>query len=104
MALRDDQLVAEILGDESKCPASGLDPKSQALARLAATIALDAGMSSYQHAVQRALDAGALPEEIVGTLLVIVSLTGVPKACSAAPKLALAMGYDVDAALERWDP
>ena len=47
--------------------------------------------------------AGATADEIVGTLVAVVSLTGVPRAVAAAPKLGLALGYDVDAVLEGLD-
>jgi 4-carboxymuconolactone decarboxylase len=100
LALRDEALVSEVLANEPSRAASGLDAKTHALVRLSATIALDAGQSSYQHAVERALAAGATTDEIVGTLVAVISLTGVPRAASAAPKLGLALGYDVDAAFE----
>jgi hypothetical protein len=44
----------------------------------------------------------ALGDEVL--VLAVVGLTGVPRAVAAAPKLALALGYDVEAALEGLDP
>ena len=82
---------------------SGLEDKTHALVRLGTTVAVEAGQTSYQLAVERALAAGATPDEIAGTLFAVVCLTGVPRAVAAAPKLALALGYDVDAALEGLD-
>ena len=103
LALGDEALVAAVLAGEPSREASVLEDKTHALVRLSTTVAVDAGQASYQLAVERALAAGATPDEITGTLLAVVSLTGVPRAVAAAPKLALALGYDVEAALEGFD-
>jgi 4-carboxymuconolactone decarboxylase len=103
LALGDEALVAAILTNEASRDESGLDAKSHALVRLSTTVAVDAGQSSYQHAVERALAAGVTTDEIVGTLVAVVTLTGVPRAVAAAPKLGLALGYDVDSALQGLD-
>jgi 4-carboxymuconolactone decarboxylase len=104
LALRDDGLIAAFLANESSREASGLDAKTHALVRLGATVTVDGSQSSYQHAVDRALAAGVTTDEIVGALVAVISLTGVPRAAAAAPKLGLTLGYDVDAALERLGP
>jgi 4-carboxymuconolactone decarboxylase len=103
LALGDEALVAAVLASEPTSDASGLDEKTHALVRLGAIAAVDAEHGSYQLAVGRALAAGASPDEISGTLLAVVCLTGLPRAAAAAPKLALALGYDVEAALEGLD-
>jgi alkylhydroperoxidase/carboxymuconolactone decarboxylase family protein YurZ len=103
LALGDEALVAAVLAGEPNRETSGLEHKTHALVRLSTTFAVDAGQASYQRAVDRALAAGATPDEIAGTLLAVVCLTGVPRAMAAAPKLALALGYDVETALERLD-
>ena len=36
----------------------------------------------------------------MGTLVAAIPIVGAPRVISAAPKLGLALGYDVDAALE----
>lgn len=66
-------------------------------------IALDAGSTSYQCTVAEAVAAGATFDEVVGVLLAVMPATGVPRVTSAAPKLGLALGYDVDEALESID-
>jgi len=96
-------LHAAVLAGEPNREISGLEDKVHALVRLSTTFAVDAGQTSYQLAVERALAAGATPEEIAGTLIAVVGLTGVPRAVAAAPMLALALGYDVEAALEGLD-
>jgi 4-carboxymuconolactone decarboxylase len=103
LAVRDEALVAAVLANEPSRADSGLDAKPHALVRLSTTVAGDAGQACYQHAVERALSAGATTDEIVGTLVAVISLTGVPRAVAAAPKLGLALGYDVDSALEGLD-
>ena len=104
LAVRDETLVEAVLANEpANREQSSLDAKTHAIVRLAATVTVDAGQASYQHAVERALAAGATTDEVVGTLLAVISLTGVPRAVSAAPKLGLALGYDVEAALEKLD-
>jgi hypothetical protein len=42
--------------------------------------------------------------EIVATLGAVTPVTGAAQVVSSAPKVALALGYDVEAALESLDP
>jgi hypothetical protein len=39
----------------------------------------------------------------VGTLIAVAPITGVARVVAAAPEFALALGYDIDAALEAWN-
>jgi 4-carboxymuconolactone decarboxylase len=101
LALNDEQFVASVLGmGGDTVDASHLDPKTHALLRVAASIAVDAAPSSYQSNVETALAAGATVDEIVGSLIAVAATIGLARVVSAAPELALALGYDVDAALE----
>ena len=104
LALHDETLLGLLLADESTPSSSVLGAKTAALVRMAATIAVDAAPSSFQHAVAHALGAGAQCDEIVATLEAVVPVTGAARVVSSAPKLALALGYDVEAALETLDP
>ena len=104
LAVHDEALVGLLLGDENGQVTSALDERTAALVRLAATIAVDAAPSSYQHAVAHALAAGATCEELVATLEALTPVTGAAQVVSSAPKLALALGYDVEDALEQLDP
>jgi alkylhydroperoxidase/carboxymuconolactone decarboxylase family protein YurZ len=102
LAIRDDALLERVLAEE-QCgrPAeSSLDPKTHALACVAALIAMDATSPSYLCAVEAARSAGASDDDIVGCLLAVLPILGEPRVVSAAPKLGLALGYDVGAALE----
>lgn len=81
----------------------GPDPRTAALARLAAAVALGATPASYQRFVDEARAAGANEDDLVGTVHAVASIVGVPRIVAAAPGLALALGYDVDAAFEEAD-
>ena len=103
LAVYDDAFVSLLLGEENTAVASALDTRTAALVRVAATIAIDAAPSSFQHAVTHALAAGATRDEIVATLEAVTPVTGAARVVECAPKVALALGYDVDAALEAID-
>jgi alkylhydroperoxidase/carboxymuconolactone decarboxylase family protein YurZ len=104
LALSDERFVeAELRMGLDTVRVSRLDPKTHALVRLGASLAIDAAPSSYQSAVEPALAAGASIDEIVGTLIAVAPTVGLARVVSAAPELALALGYDVDAAIETRD-
>ena len=103
LAVHDDALVEEILSEETLRPVLGLDGRTTALVRVAATVAVDAAPSSFQHAVALALAAGATNSEIVATLEAVTPVTGAARVVLCAPKLALALGYDVEEALGTLD-
>jgi 4-carboxymuconolactone decarboxylase len=102
LAIRHDAFIQSILAgnDASSITLSELDPKTHALARVAALIALDAPTPSYMWAVESAREAGATDREIVGSLVAVLPAVGATRVVSAAPKLGLALGYDVGQALE----
>lgn len=104
LALRDDLFINGLLAEERASPVlSGLDCRAHALVRIATLIAVDAAPPSYMSAVSAGLDAGLSKKEIVGTLIAVMPTVGVARVVSAAPKLGLALGYDVSAALELVD-
>jgi alkylhydroperoxidase/carboxymuconolactone decarboxylase family protein YurZ len=77
-----------------------LDRKTSTLTRLAALIAAESRVSSYQWAIDAAIATGATEEEIVDVLLTVAPIVGLARVTAAAPELALALGYDVEAASE----
>ncbi|HEY6761779.1 MAG TPA: carboxymuconolactone decarboxylase family protein [Baekduia sp.] len=104
LALNDDNFVSSVLGiAQDTVDVSRLDPKTHALVRLTALLAVDSASSSYNSSVEVALAAGASFDEIVGLLIAMAPAIGLARVVSAAPELALALGYDVDAALEARD-
>jgi 4-carboxymuconolactone decarboxylase len=77
-----------------------LDPKTSALVRLAALVAVGGAVPSYGAEVDAAVSAGATAAEIVCVLVGVIPIVGLPQAVAAAPKLAMALGYDTDDAFE----
>jgi 4-carboxymuconolactone decarboxylase len=77
--------------------ASGLDPKTYALANIAALIASDAAPASYVFQVGFALEVGVTPEEILGLLVALNPTVGNVRIVSAAAEIAFALGIELDA-------
>ena len=101
IAIADDKYVQEVLSnDRANLTASTLDAKAHALVRLGALIAIDAEAPAYMWTLEAARRAGASDDEVVGCLLAALPTLGVARIVSAAPKLGLAMGFDVASALE----
>jgi 4-carboxymuconolactone decarboxylase len=105
LAINDEHLLDELLaaaGNEWDAPQTdrALDTKTLALVRLAALTAVGGAVSSYGYQVDAAIDAGASAAEMVDVLLGVVPTVGIPCVVAAASKLALALGYDAEEALE----
>jgi 4-carboxymuconolactone decarboxylase len=109
LALHDEDCIRAVLAmnlnrDLEHDEASRLTPKTHALVRLAAMLALGAAPVSYQWGVGAALDAGATTDEILGTLIAVAPISGIARVVQATPDVALPIGYDLDAAFEELDP
>ena len=76
-------------------------PATASLVHLAALLALGGSTTSLRWAVELALRAGARDEEIVEVLATVAATVGSARVVAAAPRLALAIGYDID--VEGWD-
>jgi 4-carboxymuconolactone decarboxylase len=85
------------LGQVAPC---ALDPKTVALLRVGASVAIGSSAVCLEWSAGRALAVGASEEEIADVLLAVLPVTGLGRVVSAAPDLATALGYDVAAALE----
>lgn len=72
----------------------------RALVRLAAYVAVGAPARAYERAAKAAVRSGASPDEMMGVLFAVAPAVGVARIVAAAPKLATAMGFDVDRAIE----
>jgi 4-carboxymuconolactone decarboxylase len=96
LALGDPELLGEGLELRAELQQrSGLDPRSFALVKVAALIALDAPPASYLWQVSNALAAGATPEDLIGVLRAIAPQVGGPKIVAAAPELMVALGLSL---------
>ena len=80
-----------------------MTPKTYALVRVGALVALGASAVSYYWAVETALAAGANGDDIVGTLVAVAPISGLARVAWATPEVALAIGYDIDTAFEELD-
>jgi alkylhydroperoxidase/carboxymuconolactone decarboxylase family protein YurZ len=101
----DPRLLAQMADpDAEACDLPRLDLRTGALVRIAALVALDAPASAYRIPVDAAESAGASREELLAVLVAVAGSVGTARVVSAAPRLALAFGYDVDAALEERHP
>jgi 4-carboxymuconolactone decarboxylase len=98
IALRDDTFISSLQGADAT--AVDLDGSTCSLVRLAALIGLDGSSASFVASVQDAKTAGASAAEIVATLTAVLPSVGAVRASSAAPKIALALGFEPDPALE----
>ena len=101
LAIHDDAFLETIAVEGSTFTPSVIDERTAALMRVVATVAADGAPASFQHAVALALAAGATRNEIVASLEAVTPVTGAARVVRCAPKVALALGYDVDAALEQ---
>ena len=77
-----------------------LDARALALVRLAALVAVGGAVPSYAAQADAAVNAGATAAEIVDVLFSVIPVVGLPCVVTAAPNLAMALGYDVNDALE----
>jgi alkylhydroperoxidase/carboxymuconolactone decarboxylase family protein YurZ len=95
LALNDERSVRALL---SATPAQSgqLDAKGQALVRLGALLSVGAETVSLRCNVELALAAGATETEILAVLFAIGPAIGQARAVAAAPRLALALGYDTE--------
>jgi 4-carboxymuconolactone decarboxylase len=83
---------------------SNLDPRSIALVRIAALVAVGSPPASYAWQVNAAIDVGVTPQEILGMLLTIAPEVGSPKVISAAPEIMLALGLPLPDEVARLTP
>jgi alkylhydroperoxidase/carboxymuconolactone decarboxylase family protein YurZ len=82
---------------------STLDAKTAALIQVAASVAMGSPGVNLEWSTARALVAGASVDQIADVLLAVAPVTGLGRVAVAAPYVAIALGYDVAAALEEAD-
>jgi 4-carboxymuconolactone decarboxylase len=97
LALNDQNAVRVVLQDVPGASGqAGLDFKTHSLVQLGALLALGAATDSCRLAVDSARAAGAEDEELVGALVAVGPAIGFARLVAVAPRLALAIGYDID--------
>lgn len=100
LALNDEASVGMVLANKAQLESGAsvaLRPKEDLLVRLGALLALGAATTSLRTTVRRAMDAGATEAEIVGVLVSVAPTVGLARVVSTAPRLATAIGYDLEA-------
>jgi hypothetical protein len=84
--------------------AGDLEPKTGALVRLAALVALGSSAACHQELICAAVELGATEQEVIDTMIAVASTVGMACLVSASPRVALGLGYDVEAAFENLHP
>jgi 4-carboxymuconolactone decarboxylase len=79
---------------------TALDPRIVALLRVAVSVAIGSSAACLEWSTTRALAAGATEDEIAAVLPAIAPVAGLGRIAAAAPDVAIALGYDIAAALE----
>ncbi len=94
LAIHDERLTEADLGELGP-GGFVLDPKTLALVRIAALVAMGGAEPSFGSLADAAVSAGATGGEIVDVLVGIITVVGVPRVVAAAPDLAMALGHDL---------
>src|SRR5689334_21945729 len=97
LALNDEKLVGSVLARTAgDGPPPALDRKAEALVKIGAMLSVGASTASLRWTVELAQSTGATDEEILGVLVAIGPAVGLARMVAEAPRLALAMGYEID--------
>jgi alkylhydroperoxidase/carboxymuconolactone decarboxylase family protein YurZ len=80
--------------------AGALDRRIRALVGIGAAVSLGASTSTYRRLVEQAQDGGATADDCIGAFLTAAPVAGGVRLVAGAPRLAFALGYDVERALE----
>jgi 4-carboxymuconolactone decarboxylase len=91
-----DACFAELGADGAGLWSGELDARTMALVRIAALVAVDGAVPSFGAQTDAAVSVGATAAEIVDVLVGVIPVVGLPRVVAAAPKLAMALGYDTD--------
>jgi alkylhydroperoxidase/carboxymuconolactone decarboxylase family protein YurZ len=75
---------------------SGLDPRTYALTKIAALVAMGASPASYAWNVELAKGAGVTPEELTGVLIALAPTVGFARIVPAAAEISFALGYEIE--------
>lgn len=103
LTIGDPAFCRALMATEPDAPPHALDARSVALLRLGGSITAGSAGPMMKQRVGDALDSGLSFDEIVASLLALAPTIGIERVVAVAPDLARALGYDIDAALERLD-
>jgi 4-carboxymuconolactone decarboxylase len=100
LAIGDPTLLASLAEPSGELGRFRLPEQTEALIRVATLVPIEAPQSSYQAAVGAAMRAGATLDDLLAALIAVAGSVGSPRVVAAAPRIALAAGYDTEAELE----
>lgn len=101
LAIIDEGFASSQAGLDLGPPDSSLlNPKVAALVRVGALAVMGAPEVCLEWSTSRALAEGATEDEVTGVLLAVAPVIGLGRITGAAPGVADAFGYDIEAALE----
>jgi alkylhydroperoxidase/carboxymuconolactone decarboxylase family protein YurZ len=100
LTMIDERLVEAGLG-LNLAAAPVLDAKTAALLRIAALVTVGSPGVCLEWSAGRALAAAASEDEIADVLLTVAPVAGLSRITATASDLAIALGYDIVAALEK---
>lgn len=100
LTLGEPRLLASIADPASTTIPRRLDERTESLLRIGALIALDAPESAYRFAVDAAMRAGADLDDLLAVVVAVAAPVGSARVVSAAPRIAIAAGYDAEADLD----
>jgi 4-carboxymuconolactone decarboxylase len=107
LSIGDQTLLRSVLtptpefGSSAPLAGQGLDRQLRALVRVAALLVVGAPTATLHWAVELALSTGASAEAVVDVLVATAGQAGAAQVVSSAPRLALALGFDLE--LDGWD-
>jgi 4-carboxymuconolactone decarboxylase len=96
LAASDERSVRAVLSS-ARGTGTVLDRETRAMVQLSALLALGAATVSLRWAVDVASTAGVDDRRLVGVMLAVAGALGSAQTVSNAPRLALALGLDVEA-------
>jgi alkylhydroperoxidase/carboxymuconolactone decarboxylase family protein YurZ len=86
--------------DQLEPETGGLDHRTKGLVGIGAAVSLGASTTTYRQLVQEARDGGATAIECISAFVAAAPVAGSVRIATGAPRLASALGYDVDEELE----
>lgn len=105
LVINDRHLLARLSSpDLARDEGCELDRKTLSLVRVASLVAADGPVETFRWTIGDAIESGADEDDVVGVLLAVASLVGAARVVATAPKVALALDYDLDADLESPPP
>lgn len=80
----------------ARAPAASLPPATGALVVLSALVSANGSTTSLRRAVELADNAGVEREDTIAVLATVAAVVGSARVVAAAPRLALAIGHDIE--------